>query len=184
MTANKAEKFACFVTGTDTDVGKTLMSCAMLYALAQQGVRAAGMKPVAAGAVQRDNAWHNDDTDALIAASTVKLVMELATPYLLRTAASPHIAAAAENLAIAPTYIAACLSTNCQPGRCGRGRRRWRISGPFGQELRHGRYGGTIRPAGGAGSWYATGLPQSCLADGRVDCSTRIETGGMDCQHD
>ncbi len=100
--------FSCFVTGIDTNVGKTLISCALLHALAQQGVRAAGMKPVAAGAVQRDSVWHNDDTDALIAASSVKLMPELATPYLLHTAASPHIAAAAENLSIGPSYIAAC----------------------------------------------------------------------------
>ncbi len=42
--------FACFVTGTDTEVGKTLISSAILHALGQLGVRAAGMKPVAAGA--------------------------------------------------------------------------------------------------------------------------------------
>lgn len=101
-------KFACFVTGTDTNVGKTLISCALIHALARQGVRVAGMKPVAAGGVQRDKVWHNDDTDALIAASSVKLMPELATPYLLRAAASPHIAAAAENLTIGPSYIAAC----------------------------------------------------------------------------
>lgn len=43
--------FACFVTGTDTEVGKTLISCALLHALAQVSRRACAMKPVAAGAV-------------------------------------------------------------------------------------------------------------------------------------
>jgi dethiobiotin synthetase len=43
--------FACFVTGTDTEVGKTMVSCALLSALGELGVRACGMKPVAAGAV-------------------------------------------------------------------------------------------------------------------------------------
>jgi dethiobiotin synthetase len=43
-------RFNCFVTGTDTEIGKTLISSAMLHALVQSGVRACGMKPVAAGA--------------------------------------------------------------------------------------------------------------------------------------
>lgn len=43
--------FACFVTGTDTEVGKTLISCALLHALTQVSQRACAMKPVAAGAV-------------------------------------------------------------------------------------------------------------------------------------
>ncbi|HWW69199.1 MAG TPA: AAA family ATPase, partial [Duganella sp.] len=43
-------RFCCFVTGTDTEIGKTLVSSAMLHALVKAGVRACGMKPVAAGA--------------------------------------------------------------------------------------------------------------------------------------
>ena len=38
-----------FVTGTDTDVGKTRVAVALLQALARANVRAIGMKPVAAG---------------------------------------------------------------------------------------------------------------------------------------
>ncbi len=99
---------AYFVTGTDTDIGKTLVASAMLHALAHGGVRAAGMKPVAAGAVLRDGVWHNDDADALAAASSVALPPELATPYLLREAAAPHIAAAQEGVVIDPAHILAC----------------------------------------------------------------------------
>src|SRR5476649_2333501 len=61
-------RFACFVTGTDTEIGKTLISSAILHTLVQSGVRACGMKPVAAGAEQRNGVWHNDDCDPLIAA--------------------------------------------------------------------------------------------------------------------
>lgn len=100
--------FSCFVTGTDTGVGKTLISSAMLHALGQLGVRAAGMKPVAAGADLRDGVWHNDDADALAAAASVVLAPELATPYLLRTAAAPHIAAALDGVTIDPARILAC----------------------------------------------------------------------------
>lgn len=85
--------FACFVTGTDTEIGKTLISSAMLHALCQTGVKAAGMKPVAAGAEERDGVWHNDDVDQLNAASNVQLDPEIITPYLWQEPIAPHIAA-------------------------------------------------------------------------------------------
>jgi dethiobiotin synthetase len=97
--------FSCFVTGTDTEIGKTLVSSALLYALRQQGVRAAGMKPVAAGAELRDGVWHNEDVDMLLAAAPLKLASSLTTPCLLRTPAAPHIAAALEGVRIDPQKI-------------------------------------------------------------------------------
>lgn len=100
---------SCFVTGTDTGIGKTLVSSALLHALGQQGVRAAGMKPVAAGAEWRDGVWHNDDVDALAAAAPLALPPALTTPYLLRTAAAPHIAAALEGVRIEPEHILHCF---------------------------------------------------------------------------
>jgi dethiobiotin synthetase len=101
-------RFQCFVTGTDTEIGKTLVSSAMLHALAKTGVQAAGMKPVAAGASLRDGIRHNDDVDRLTAASNVKLPVELAVPYLLREPAAPHRAAALEGVQINAAYILSC----------------------------------------------------------------------------
>jgi dethiobiotin synthetase len=100
--------FAYFITGTDTGIGKTLVSSALLHALAQQGLRAAAMKPVAAGAELRDGAWHNEDADILAATSNLALPPELTTPYLLRAAAAPHIAAAQEGVTIDLAHIRAC----------------------------------------------------------------------------
>ena len=97
-----------FVTGTDTEIGKTLVSCTLLHALAQAGVRAAAMKPVAAGAELRDGAWHNEDVDLLAAEATVALPVDLTTPYLLRDAAAPHIAAAQEGVYIDLARIMDC----------------------------------------------------------------------------
>jgi dethiobiotin synthetase len=97
--------FSCFVTGTDTEIGKTLVSSALLHALGTAGVRAAGMKPLAAGAALRDGVWHNDDVDQILAASPLKLPRELTTPYLLRTPAAPHIAAAIDGVSIEPGKI-------------------------------------------------------------------------------
>jgi dethiobiotin synthetase len=100
-------RFACFVTGTDTEIGKTLVSSALLHALVRQGVRACGMKPVAAGAEMRDGALHNDDADRLIEAGNVSMLQSLTTPYMLKEAAAPHIAAALEGVRIDPVPILA-----------------------------------------------------------------------------
>ncbi len=97
-----------FVTGTDTDVGKTLVASALLHALGQRGVCAAGMKPVSAGAVWREGAWHYDDAERLAAASPLTLLPTLAAPYKLRTAASPHIAAPLDNVQIDPAHLLRC----------------------------------------------------------------------------
>src|SRR5476649_79933 len=100
-------RFSCFVTGTDTEIGKTLISSAILHTLVQSGVRACGMKPVAAGAEKRDGVWHNDDCDQLIAAGNVTLPQNITTPFLLREAAAPHIAAELEDQYISPVPILA-----------------------------------------------------------------------------
>jgi dethiobiotin synthetase len=100
-------RFACFVTGTDTEIGKTLTSSALLHALVKQGVRACGMKPVAAGAELRDGVLHNDDADQLIAAGNVTMLQSLTTPYMLKEPAAPHIAAALEGVTIDPVPILA-----------------------------------------------------------------------------
>lgn len=100
--------FSCFVTGTDTEVGKTLVTGALVNALARQDVRVAAMKPVAAGTRLVNGAWHNEDVDILTAEANVKLPTALTTPYLLRDAAAPHIAAAQEGVTIELTHILSC----------------------------------------------------------------------------
>ena len=98
-------KFACFVTGTDTGVGKTLISSALLHGLSRAGLQTAGMKPLAAGAEIRDGVLHNDDVFELESASSLSLPRDLTVPYLLREPAAPHIAAALEHTAIDPQRL-------------------------------------------------------------------------------
>lgn len=88
------QKPAWFVAGTDTEIGKTFVACALLHALRGQGYSAIGMKPVAAGT---DEHGRNDDVEALIAAASVKAPRELVNPYLYAPAIAPHIAALEEN---------------------------------------------------------------------------------------
>lgn len=82
-----------FVTGTDTDCGKTLVSCALLRAAAQSGLSTAAMKPLAAGATDTAAGLRNDDALQLQAASSMTLQYEQVNPVCLPEAVSPHIAA-------------------------------------------------------------------------------------------
>ncbi len=89
-----------FVTGTDTGVGKTRVACALLHALARAGVRAVGMKPVAAGANRDAEGLLNEDVAALIKAGGVAAPRALVNPYCFEPAIAPHIAAAQAGVAI------------------------------------------------------------------------------------
>lgn len=94
-----------FVTGTDTGVGKTLASCALLHAFAQRGWRVTGMKPVAAGALFEGGVWINDDVEQLLAASNVRVPREIVNPYCYAPPIAPHIAAGIENNPINIRYL-------------------------------------------------------------------------------
>ena len=102
-----------FVTGTDTGIGKTLVACALVRAIAARGRRAVGMKPVAAGAEFRDGAWRNDDVEVLAAASNVTVPERAANPYCLRLAVAPHIAAAEEGVTIELAEIQRAYAALC-----------------------------------------------------------------------
>lgn len=99
---------AYFVTGTDTEIGKTLIASSLLLALTRTGARTAGMKPIAAGAQCRDGVWHNDDADALAEQASIALPPALTTPYLFRQATAPHIAATLENRPMSLPFILEC----------------------------------------------------------------------------
>jgi dethiobiotin synthetase len=86
-------KQAYFVTGTDTGVGKTLVSSALVHHFAGHGLRSVGMKPVAAGCVLRDGRLMSEDVEQLVAASNVEAPLDLVNPYALAPAIAPHIAA-------------------------------------------------------------------------------------------
>lgn len=90
-----------FVTGTDTGVGKTTISCALLRAFAAQGKKAVGMKPVVAGS--ENGRWH--DVEQLIAASNINAAREHINPYAFDPPVSPHIAAQQAGVDIDLTVI-------------------------------------------------------------------------------
>lgn len=90
----------CFVTGTDTGIGKTRVSGALLHWFAQQGWRSAGFKPVAAGTDWIDGQRVNEDVRALRAASSLPLTNAEVCPAQFDAACAPHVAAALEGRTI------------------------------------------------------------------------------------
>ena len=96
-----------FVTGTDTDAGKTYVSRALLQGLAQAGYRAIGAKPIAAGV---DSSGKNPDALALQAASSVSLDYAAINPILLQAAVAPHLAAVVEQQPLDEAVLSQQLS--------------------------------------------------------------------------
>ncbi len=82
-----------FVTGTDTEVGKTWASLALLAALGERGLATAAMKPVASGGFRREGRLVNDDALALQGAATVAAPYERVNPYVFEPPVAPHLAA-------------------------------------------------------------------------------------------
>ena len=89
-----------FVTGTDTGIGKTYASSALLHALRSAGHRATGMKPVASGCEPTPQGLRNDDALTLLAASDPAPDYALCNPFALRDPIAPHLAARATGIEI------------------------------------------------------------------------------------
>jgi dethiobiotin synthetase len=87
-------KKSFFVTGTDTGVGKTVVSAAILEAAAAMGLRTLAMKPIASGCDVTPDGLRNEDALALMNAMTEPLAYEQVNPVALEPAIAPHVAAA------------------------------------------------------------------------------------------
>jgi dethiobiotin synthetase len=94
-----------FVTGTDTDVGKTFVAVALVRSLVAAGYRVAAMKPVAAGIARGESV--NADVALLAAAANVAAAPNDANPYAFAPAVAPHIAAERAGVAIDVEHCAA-----------------------------------------------------------------------------
>ena len=83
-----------FVTGTDTNVGKTYISSALLRHFSDQGIKTIGMKPIASGCeLDAQGEFMNQDVTTLIQASNLVAPIDLVNPYRFIPAIAPHIAA-------------------------------------------------------------------------------------------
>lgn len=82
-----------FVSGTDTGIGKTHVSCALVGCLRAHGIAALGMKPVASGSRQTAAGLRNEDAEALIAAAGFSGDYGDINPHAFADAIAPHLAA-------------------------------------------------------------------------------------------
>lgn len=83
---------AIFITGTDTDVGKTVICAGIAAALKKRDIDVGVMKPVATGAKKRKNKFISSDVEFLIKASGVKDEISLVNPYCIDLPLAPNIA--------------------------------------------------------------------------------------------
>ena len=109
---------AYFIAGTDTGVGKTLITSALVHGFAQRGLRSVGMKPVAAGCTWQDGRLLSEDVVQLVAASNVEVDLDLINPYAFAPPIAPHIAADKAGVSIElPVIQQACKTLQGQVDR-------------------------------------------------------------------
>jgi len=104
MTLNTSTGF--FVTGTDTEVGKTLVSGALILKLREAGIRTIGFKPVVAGTyVDASGQKLNEDLETLRIASGLNSREQSLCPFVLDVAAAPHLVAEKNKVHLDATRI-------------------------------------------------------------------------------
>ena len=89
-----------YITGTDTGIGKSVASAALLHALRARGLRAVGMKPIASGCEMTADGWRNEDALALQFASDPTPAYSDVNPYALPNPLAPELAAADAGVSI------------------------------------------------------------------------------------
>lgn len=104
-----------FITGTDTEIGKTVVARLLVAGLVRRGETVGVMKPVAAGCDATPDGPRNADALALMAASSCDAAYEVVNPYALMPPVSPHLAAAEAGVAIDLDYIQSCYQSIAAP---------------------------------------------------------------------
>lgn len=97
-----------FITGTDTGVGKTVVSTALAILLRQKGVKVGVMKPVTSGCSELDGKLVSEDAELLAAGAGIPVSEEVA-PYLLREPVAPSVAAEQDRVRIEFSRILAAF---------------------------------------------------------------------------
>ena len=162
------------VTGTDTGVGKTLASAALLHALRGRGLRAVGMKPVASGCEGTPEGWRNEDALALQAASDPSPEYADVNPYALPIPTAPQLAARAAGVHV---DIDAILAAHA---RLAVGADRVVVEGaggwmaPLADGLEHATLASALR----AGVVLVVGLRLGCLSHARLSARA-IDADGL-----
>lgn len=134
------------VVGTDTGVGKTVISCGLLKYWQQQGYQAQGIKPIASGCELMQDGWRNEDALLLQKASSQQWSYEQVNPFAFPSAIAPHLAAEEVGMSVSVQQLKQyfdSLQQNFKPENPAYSR--WLIEG--------------------AGGWYVPINQQESLAD-------------------
>jgi len=107
-----------FIAGTDTGVGKTAVSVALIHKLVEGGGKVAGMKPVASGCRNTALGLRNEDAEAMMSVASVPLDYELVNPYAFEPAIAPHLAAYESGQKIELEHIRDCFETIMAAADC------------------------------------------------------------------
>jgi len=111
---NLPKKAGLFVTGTDTDVGKTLIAGAIAKILTDKGRKVGVFKPIATGCKYKWDGLISNDTEFLAYCANSNLSLSTITPLGYRTPAAPIVSAAREDRPIDFDKIAAAYKEVCQ----------------------------------------------------------------------
>lgn len=92
--------FSCFISGTDTEVGKTWITLGIMQGFIRRGYNVAGMKPIASGSVVENGDLRNEDAVKIQALCSHKIPYSLINPYAFQEPIAPHLAAQKQGLDI------------------------------------------------------------------------------------
>lgn len=98
-----------FITGTDTDVGKTVAATALVRALVDSGYRTGVFKPISAGCEVTPDGLRNDDAERLAHESNIDLPYEWINPFAFEPPIAPHIAAEEAGTSMSIDQCLTCL---------------------------------------------------------------------------
>lgn len=94
-----------FITGTDTNIGKTEITCALIEFFKQNKKITLGMKPIAAGTEMIDKQKINSDVYKFLKVNSLKMPVEIINPYSFDEAIAPHIASSKAKVIITLSEI-------------------------------------------------------------------------------
>lgn len=97
---------AFFVTGTDTEVGKTTSAAGLLHAARRAGLSTAAAKPVASGCEMTADGLRNGDALALLGECTLPMRYEQVNPFAFEPAIAPHLAAREAGIELTAALLA------------------------------------------------------------------------------
>ena len=99
-----------FITGTDTDVGKTIVAVLLMQALKAKGLKVAAMKPISCGCEHTPHGLRNHDALTLMAEASIQLPYDIVNPYAFEPPIAPHIAARQAAIEIDINHIKNCFA--------------------------------------------------------------------------